>query len=183
MCFQLRLCDFEEHDWNQLTWLCGGGDVLRVQSYGKISDPIFSYMKRIIDSGVPWTVAVSFQDKIFYSCVPLKSCYFTGKPKLHSLRFFPKCLQECSFKHIHLCMFLIILCHLTWCLTKNEIINELRRVFMQIQSCSLHLFLSTLLRWWWGEFVETCSVKLVILFANTCKRLQMWSEALWSQEE
>lgn len=125
--------------------LCGGGDVLRVKSYGKISDPIFSYMKKIVDSGIPWTAAVSFQDKRFLSYMPLKSCYLKGKPKLHSLRFSPKRLQECNFKYLYLCMFLIILRHLTWCLAKNEIINELHRVFMQIQSCSLHLFLSTLL--------------------------------------
>lgn len=164
-------------------WLCGGRGVLKVKSYGKISDPIFSYMKRIVDSGIPWTAAVSFQDKRFYRYALLKSCYLKGKPKLHSLCFFPTRLQECSFKYMYLCMFLITLCRLTWCLAKNEIINELHGVFMQIQSCSLRLFLSALLHWWRGEFVETCSVKLVILFVNTCKRLQMWSKALWSQGE
>lgn len=34
-----------------------------LKSYGKISDPVFSYMKGIVDSG-PWTVAVSWGQKV-----------------------------------------------------------------------------------------------------------------------
>lgn len=62
--------------------------MLRVKSHGKISAPVFSYIKRIVDSDIPWMVPVGFQNKRFYRYAPLKSHYLKGKPKLHSLVFF-----------------------------------------------------------------------------------------------
>lgn len=78
--------------------------MLRVKSCGKISDPIFSCVKRIVDSGIPWTATVSFQDKRFYSYTPLKSHYLKGKPELHSLNFFLSvCKNAVSSTYIYVC--------------------------------------------------------------------------------
>lgn len=55
------------------------------KSYVKISPPIFSYMERTVDSGIPWASAASLQDKRFYNYKPLKSRSLKGKPKSQPL--------------------------------------------------------------------------------------------------